>query len=228
VRRTLAVSLKGAKMNKKLGLFILVLCIVLLIGCSSVNTKSVKHDLRLDHRGRGYEIGGSGEVLEYPIRGGSGTYEVVKRHFKSSERNFCVYSATFYKHTFFLYLVIIGGFREDFLTIVKCVEEDGGSFYVLVYDFCTGPGSLIMEQGIVKIEVDGSLYTFKADAVGSFHCYAISYRLTPDIVVKLENAEIIRIDYSKDSDNWITLDDNQRLILQSFLLDTESITYSAP
>ena len=76
-------------------------CVVLIGGCSTVNTRSVKHYSRLDHQGRGYEIGGSGEVLEYPLRGKSGTYEVVKKHLESSEGNVCVYSTTFYRRSFF-------------------------------------------------------------------------------------------------------------------------------
>jgi hypothetical protein len=128
-------------MRRELGLLLLVSCIVLLQGCSSVNTRSVKHYARLDYQGRWYQIGGwpgihdphfPGEVLEYPITGEAGTYEVVKKHIASPEGNVCVYSTTFYRRTFLFYLVFLAGGRRDFLTIVKWVEEAGGSSYVLV------------------------------------------------------------------------------------------------
>ena len=122
----------------------------------------------------------------------------------------------------------MAGGRRDFLTIVKWVEENGGSSYVLVHDFDTGPGSVIMERGTIKIEADGSLHTIEADAVGSFHAYSMSYRLTPDVVVKLQDAQAIRVSYMKDVDQWRMLSDNQRSILQSFLVDTEHITHGAP
>jgi len=90
-------------MNRGSGLLLLFSCVVLLGGCSTVNTRSVKHYSRLDHQGRGYEIGGSGEVLEYPLRGKSGTYEVVKKHLESFRRErLCLQHHFLQAHLFLL------------------------------------------------------------------------------------------------------------------------------
>jgi len=55
-----------------------------------------------------------------------------------------------------------------------------------------------------------------------------AYQLTPDVVVKLQDAQAIRVSYMKDVDQRRMLSDNQRPILQSFLVDTEHVTYGAP
>ena len=83
-----------------------------------------------------------------------------------------------------------------------------------------------MERGTIN-DRGRSIAAYDRSRCGSsFHAYAMSYRLTPEIVVKLQNAQAIRVSYMKEVEPiWRMLSDNQRSILQSFLVETEHITY---
>ena len=58
--------------------------------------------------GREYEIGGSGEVVNTRSGESQEPMRSDPKHLGSSEGNVCLYSTTFYRRTYFFYLVVSG------------------------------------------------------------------------------------------------------------------------
>jgi hypothetical protein len=187
--------------------FLLAFSIILLTGCSTII--KVGHPLR-----KGFEyypIGGSRRV-EFPVRGGEGTYHIVVDHFDREEGNFYVYSSRFYEERGILPV------HGRALAILKFVDEDGSSKYTLVYAWWRNARVELSVPEAFEIRIDGSLYKLEYDfySIGEF---VSSCPLSSEITGKLRNAATITI--------WeITLEEQQRLLLQSFLFDTENVTYS--
>ncbi len=172
-----------------------------------------------------YEVVRAGEPSKHPIRGGPGEYQVVRKHIESQEGDYCVYSATFCARRSASFLpVLFGGTVSWFqycLAIVRFVEQDGAGFTVLVRDVSASFRLIPTDPVRIEIEADGSAYALEASIAGTGSCYGSSSMLNAEVLDTLENARTLTIDGE-------TLDDRERLTVQSFLADTADLSCEAP
>jgi hypothetical protein len=84
-------------------------------------------------------------------------------------------------------------------------------------------------EGII-IQADDFIFRQETNLELGGHCFLVPYILPAELINELKNASIIQIDpWPHASEEWVrsptamTLNQHQRSVLQSFLVDTENL-----